>query len=304
MNLQNFFNSAEALRVGLWLGRHVPLRVGHALADGLTAALARRRDAALYRTLFANLQVALGPEAATDVVHHTAGRVLRNTGRTYFSFYRAFAKGPQAVIDAVDIQPQVFAYLDEIQHQGRGALIVGSHLSGFDMGAFAFAFRGYHIAALAFANPTSGYDMQNEMRQAAGIEWLPIDVSVLRKAITALRGGALIVTGVDRPDPFGGGELMPFFGRPARLPVGHVRLALQTHSPIAIVVPEYVPQQDRIRVSIAALMEMEEVGSRQENVMHNARRVLTIIERAILAHPDQWQMFYPVWEERLTEADR
>lgn len=297
MNLQNFFNSAEALRLGLWLGRHIPLRMGHALADGVTTVLARRRESPLYRTLFANLQVALGPDASPEVVHRTAARVLYNTGRTYFSFYRAFAKGPQAVIDGVDIQPQVFAYLDQIQHQGRGALIVGSHLSGFDMAAFAFAFRGYHIAALAFANPTSGYDMQNEMRQAAGIEWLPIDVSVLRKAITALRGGALIITGVDRPDPFGGGELIPFFGRPARLPVGHVRLALQTRSPIAVVVPEYVPRQDRIRVNIASLMEMEEVGSRQESVMHNTRRVLGIVERAILAHPDQWQMFYPVWGE-------
>lgn len=297
MNLQNFFNSAEALRVGLWLGRHVPLRVGHALADGLTAGLARRRESALYSTLFANLQVALGPEAPEDLVHSTAARVLHNTGRSYFSFYRAFAKGPQAVIDSADIQPQVFAYLDELKHQGRGALIVGGHLSGFDMGAFAFAYRGYRIAALAYANPTSGYDMQNELRQAAGIEWLPIDVSVLRKAITALRAGALIITGVDRPDPYGSGELMPFFGRPARLPVGHVRLALQTNSPVVIVVPEYVPRQDRMRVSIASMIEMEEVGSRQENVMHNARRVMSIIERAILAHPDQWQMFYPVWQD-------
>ncbi len=297
MNLQSFFNSAEALRLGLWLGRHVPLRVGHAIADGITAGLARRRESTLYRTLFANLQVALGPDASPESVHQTAAHVLRNTGRSYFRFYRAFAQGPEAVIAAVDIQPQVFAYLEELSDLRRGALIVGGHLSGFDLGAFAFAYRGYRIAALAYANPTSGYDMQNELRQAAGIEWLPIDVSVLRKAIKALREGALIITGVDRPDPYGSGELLHFFGRPARLPVGHVRLALQTGSPVGVVVPEYVPQQDRVRVNIASMLEMEEVGSRQENVIHNAQRVLRVIERAILAHPDQWQMFYPVWQE-------
>lgn len=296
MDLQSVLNSAEALRAGLWLGRHVPPAVGHRLADAVTAALARRRSASLYRHLFHNLRVALGPDADDALVHRTAAQVLRNTGRSYYTFYHAYAQGRQAVLDRVEVHPQVFAYLDELAYQRRGALIVGGHLSGFDLGAIAFAYMGYRIAALAYAAPTSGYDLQNQIRRQAGLEWLPIDPSVLRRAINRLREGGLIITGVDRPDPHGGGELLPFFGRPARLPVGHVRLALQTGAPVGIVVPEYLAAQDRVRVYLAGMLEMEQVGTRQENVLHNARRVLAIIERAILAHPDQWQMFYPVWE--------
>ncbi|MCS6844661.1 MAG: hypothetical protein NZ528_10145 [Caldilineales bacterium] len=302
MDLQSVLNSAEALRVGLWLGRHMSPAVGHRLADAVTTALARRRRASLYRNLFNNLRVVLGPEVPDELVHRTAAQVLRNTGRSYFSFYHAFARGRQAVLDRVEVHPQVFAYLEELTYQRRGALIVGGHLSGFDLGAIAFAYMGYRIAALAYAAPTSGYDLQNRIRQEAGLEWLPIDPSVLRRALHQLREGGLIVTGVDRPDPHGGGELLPFFGRPARLPVGHVRLALQTGAAVGVVVTEYLAAQDRVRVFLAGMMDMEQVGSRQETVLHNARRVLAIVERAILAHPDQWQMFYPVWEA--TDGDQ
>lgn len=302
MDLQSVLNSAEALRVGLWLGRHVPPAVGHRLADAVTAALARRRSASLYRHLLYNLQVALGPDVDDTMVHRTAAQVLRNTGRSYYTFYHAYAQGRQAVLDRVEVHPQVFAYLDDLAYQRRGALIVGGHLSGFDLGAIAFGYMGYRIAALAYAAPTSGYDLQNQIRQQAGLEWLPIDPSVLRRAINFLREGGLIITGVDRPDPHGGGELLPFFGRPARLPVGHVRLALQTGVAVGVVVTEYLAAQDRVRVYLAGMLEMEQVGTRQENVLHNARRVLAILERAILAHPDQWQMFYPVWET--VDSDR
>ena len=44
---------------------------------------------------------------------------------------------------------------------------------------------------------------------------------------------------------------------------------------------------------------MEHVGSRQEDVIHNARRVLEIFEGLIAARPEQWLMFYPVWDEEL-----
>jgi lauroyl/myristoyl acyltransferase len=42
---------------------------------------------------------------------------------------------------------------------------------------------------------------------------------------------------------------------------------------------------------------MEHVGSRQENILHNARRVLAVGEELISARPEQWLMFYKVWEE-------
>lgn len=297
MDLRRIFNSAEALRFGHWLGRTMPLGLGFRLADGFTRGLARRPDSALMRTLQANLRMALGPEASEEQVFQTARAALRHAGMAYFELYHALGVGPEAFLAAVRSTPLTDYYVDEMLTQERGMVVVTVHMSNFDLAGLAFAYRGLHLNVLAYANPTSGYDMQNKIRLKGGINLMPIDVSALRRSLEALRAGQLVVTGIDRPDPYGGGEMLPFFGKPARLPVGHVRLALQTGAPVVVAHCEYRPTDRSYAVHVSRWLEMEHVGSRQENILHNARRVLAVGEELIRARPEQWLMFYRVWEE-------
>ena len=299
MEVRQIANSAAALRFGHWLGGHLPLRTGYALADGVSGLLARRKDSALMRILHSNLRVVLGPDASDKQVHATARAVLGHAGRSYFDLYHAVGVGPEALWLQSRVVPLVDHYLDRIQREGRGIVLVSAHMSNFDLAGLAFAYRGVHMTALGYATPTSGYDLQNQIRMAGGLDVLPIDVSALRKSIEILRRGGIVGTGIDRPDPFGGGEMVPFFGRPARLPVGPVRLAMQTGSPIVTTHCEYRETDNSYVVHISRWLEMEHVGSRQEDVIHNARRVLEIFEGLIAARPEQWLMFYPVWEEEL-----
>ena len=304
MDLRHIFNSAEALRFGHWLGRHIPLDVGLRLADGATRALARRRESALMQTLQNNFRVALGAEASDEQVYQTARAALRHAGMAYFDLYHALGVGPESFLAAVRSTPLTDYYIDEMLHQRRGIVVVTVHMSNFDVAGLAFAYRGLRLNVLAYANPTSGYDMQNKIRLKGGINLMPIDVSALRRSLEALRSGQLVVTGIDRPDPFGGGEWLPFFGKPARLPVGHVRLALQTGAPVVVAHCEYRPTDHSYVVHVSRWLEMEHVGSRQEDILHNARRVLAVGEELIAAKLEQWLMFYPVWEEGAAEGDR
>jgi lauroyl/myristoyl acyltransferase len=297
MDLRHIFNSAEALRFGHWLGRTMPAGLGFRLADGFTRGLARRRDSALMRTLQTNLRMALGPDTSDEQVFLTARAALRHAGMAYFDLYHALGVGPEAFLAAVRSTPLTDFYVDEMLTQERGMVVVTVHMSNFDLAGLAFAYRGLHLNVLAYANPTSGYDMQNKIRLKGGINLMPIDVSALRKSLEALRAGQLVVTGIDRPDPYGAGEMLPFFGRPARLPVGHVRLALQTGAPVVVAHCEYRPTDHSYAVHVSRWLEMEHVGSRQENILHNARRVLAVGEDLIRARPEQWLMFYKVWEE-------
>jgi len=299
MEVRQIANSAAALRFGHWLGRNVPLRTGYALADGLSGLLARRNGSALMRILHSNLRVVLGPDASEKQVHATARAVLGHAGRAYIDLYHAVGVGPESLVASVKSGPLTDHYLDRMRNEGRGIVFVSAHMSNFDLAGLAIAYRGVRMTALGYATPSSGYDLQNQIRMAGGIDVLPIDVSALRKAIEILRRGGIVGTGIDRPDPFGGGERVPFFGRPARLPVGPVRLAMQTGSPIVTTHCEYRETDNSYVVHISRWLEMEHVGSRQEDVMHNARRVLEIFEGLIAARPEQWLMFYPVWEEEL-----
>ena len=297
MDLRHIFNSAEALRFGHWLGRTLPLNVGLRLADSATRVLARRRESPLMQTLQGNFRVVLGPDAPDEQVYQMASAALRHAGMAYFELYHALGVGPEAFLAAVRSTPLTDFYVDEMLTQERGMVVVTVHMSNFDLAGLAFAYRGLHLNVLAYANPTSGYDMQNKIRLKGGINLMPIDVSALRKSLEALRAGQLVVTGIDRPDPYGAGEMLPFFGRPARLPVGHVRLALQTGAPVVVAHCEYRPTDHSYAVHVSRWLEMEHVGSRQENILHNARRVLAVGEDLIRARPEQWLMFYKVWEE-------
>lgn len=304
MDLRDITNSATALRFGYWLGRNVPTPVGYALADGATAILGRRTGTALVQTIQANMRVVLGPQASDEQVQHTARAVLQHAGHVYFDLYKALSIGPEAIFANVRSTPLTDYYLDEIARQKRGVLMVGPHVSNFDLGALYVSYRGHKLSALGFALPPSGYNLQNEMRLAGGIDIMPIDVSALRKALAVLKRGGVVMTAVDRPDPFGGGEMIPFFGRPARLPVGHVRLALQTGVPILVASCEYRPTDGGYVVHVSRWIEMERVGSREEDVLHNTLRVLDAVERLIIARPDQWLMFYPVWDEGLVGGEQ
>lgn len=304
MDLRDITNSAAALRFGYWLGRNLPARAGYALANAATGLLGRRTNTALMQTVQANQRVVLGPQASDEEVQRVARAVLQHAGRVYWDLYKALSVGPEALLAKVRSTPLTEYYLEEIRRQGRGALLVGPHVSNFDLGALSFAYRGLNLTALAFALPPSGYSLQNEVRLAGGIDIMPIDVSALRKALAVLKRGGLVATAVDRPDPFGGGEMVPFFGREARLPVGHVRLALQTDSPILISSIEFRPSDSAYVVHISRWIEMERVGSREQDVMHNTQRVLDAIELLIAARPEQWLMFYPVWDEGPDSGDR
>jgi KDO2-lipid IV(A) lauroyltransferase len=297
MDLRHIFNSAEALRFGHWLGRTMPAGLGFRLADAFTRSLARRRDSAMMRTLQANMRMVLGPEASDEQVYQTARAALRHAGMAYFDLYHALGVGPEAFLAAVRSTPLTDYYIDKMLTQERGMVVVTVHMSNFDVAGLAFANRGLYLNVLAYANPSSGYDLQNQIRLKGGINLMPIDVSALRKSLEALRNGQLVVTGIDRPDPYGAGEMLPFFGKPARLPVGHVRLALQTGAPVAVAHTEYRPTDHSYTVHVSRWLEMEHVGSRQENILHNARRVLAVGEELIAARPEQWLMFYKVWED-------
>ena len=81
-----------------------------------------------------------------------------------------------------------------------------------------------------------------------------------------LRSGGLVSTGVDRPDPTSAGEPLTFFGQPAYLPTGHVRLALQANAPIAVAMVRNNPARPHAYVvDVEPPLELEMIGHPRRN---------------------------------------
>jgi lauroyl/myristoyl acyltransferase len=136
----------------------------------------------------------------------------------------------------------------------------------------------------------------DHMRVRQGVHLTSINVPALREAIRRLRAGGIVLTGVDRPvgDE---GYWTEFFGRPAPLPTGHVRLALRADAVIFVASAYRNAGRDNV-ICISPPLDMVRTGDADEDLRVNMRRVTAWLEKFIRARPEQWGMFVPVWPER------
>jgi len=195
----------------------------------------------------------------------------------------------------VKVNPAEWAVAKETMLDERGTVLVGAHTSNFDLVGQWVAAQGIEMQALGLASPDRVARAMNWLRRRRGVVVTPVGVASLRMAITRLRHGGVVVTGIDRPISEDD-EPVPFFGVPAHLPVGHIRLAMHTNSRVLVAccVQE---AEGQYALRLAHPLEMEMTDDPARDVAHNCRRVLAIIEEVILQAPDQWLVFAPVWPE-------
>ena len=169
------------------------------------------------------------------------------------------------------------------------------HFSNYDLAARAAAISGLCMQVLSYPNPGRSYRWQNQYRNFEGIEVTPISISSLRIAVKRLENGGTILTGIDRPN--GNNSCRPtFFGKPASLPTGYIRLAIKTGVPISVILCSSTPE-GRYRLSVSDPITMIKRRDPVEEEKMNAEVVLSGIEVLIKNDPGHWSMFYPVWPE-------
>lgn len=281
-------SSRPAIRTARWLAQHVPpsMATGLGSAIGHWLAIAGGR---MYSAIRANQAQVRGLSLDDPSLDQAVIAVLRHAGQVYYDLFRqAFEAHPMA------LTPHAAHNLQTAIQSGRGLILVGAHLSNFDLGIQYVTSRQIPIQLLSLTEPIGGFQLMNALRANPLCEVTPVSQAALRKAIQRLRAGGIIATGVDRPVP-GQLEMLPFFGRPAPLPVGHIRLALKTNARVMAMWCEWSPHRGYL-LHAGPLMEMEQYPLPfDELVRHNAVRVLRVLEAAIARRPAQWLMFIPVW---------
>jgi KDO2-lipid IV(A) lauroyltransferase len=301
MNFQQFATTEFGTRLWMALGRWLPPRVGYALARVIAEVLGRRTHSALYRTIYVNQANVLGPDAAPERVHAAVRAVFRHAGLVSYDLMHIVGRGEAAIHAAVEWGPQVWANVEAARAGGRGVMICGCHLSNFNLAMLSFALKQIPIQVLSMAAPVGGFRLMQDLRARGLLEETPINGSALRQALARLRTGGIVGTALDWPVPTPAEERLPFFGRPAQLPTGHVRLALSARAALLPMSCRWDPQRGYY-VQTAPPLVLEETGDtrttrqwRAADVRHNALRVLAIGEKWIAETPDQWLMYHPVW---------
>ncbi len=266
----------------------VPPGVGYALLSRmgrLAFNLARGRR----KIVMGNLAHVLGVDVDQRILRELAVRVFQNQIKNYFDLFRLPSMDERQIEGVTKVEG--YEHLQRALTAGKGAIMVTAHFGNLDVVGQILMARGHKVTAPAeHLKPERLFQYICDLRASKGMRMIPVD-GPLTDIFRALRRNEIVGLAADR-DLTDGGVMVDFFGSPARLPSGHVQLALRTGAPI-LVVHSLRLHDNSYRGAILPPVELQADGEIEENL----RRVLVHIEEFIARHPEQWVMFQPVWED-------
>jgi KDO2-lipid IV(A) lauroyltransferase len=295
-DLQRLNDSRFVLSLVSALGRGLPLRLGHALTDLVAARIARRQHSEMIRAVRANQWVVRGETLDREALDRAVLETLRSSARSLFDLYH-YRKNPEATGRLVVLDPATRALIRRPEFDKRGLMLVGLHLSSFDLVLQWIIRQGMKPLALTIPNPQGGRRLEYEERKNSGMNLVPASFVALRRALRHLQQGGIVMTGIDRPIP--APRVRPrFFGRPAALPIHHISLAVKARVPVMIMLTT-LHRDGKYHVLTSDAIEMDPHGDRTTEEVQNAEKVLGMAERFIRQAPQQWSISLPVWPETL-----
>jgi KDO2-lipid IV(A) lauroyltransferase len=292
-SLQSIASSPKALKLGMFLSRWTPTGIRHRLAWWVAGLICQIKPG-VYDIVQSNLSQVLGADVTTRELDRTTREVFLTAIRGYLDLFRGLQLPRADLATLVDVPESAKAVARSLCERTRGTVIVFPHLGSFDLGGHALAPLVPEMRLFTLPDPPPGFQLLNESRGATGVTVTPLSAAALRESIKLLRRGGVVSVAADRPvsdldDP------IPFFGRPARVPSAHIRLALRTNAAVSIAYTVFSSETRRHVAYLEPPVEMVRTGNREEEIRLNVRQVLDSLERIIRTWPGQWQMFVPVW---------
>jgi KDO2-lipid IV(A) lauroyltransferase len=239
-----------------------------------------------------NLKIAC-PELTPDELKKVSWENFRNHAKAYADLMLL----PRARVTEMRqlLQVRGWEYLEQAREIGKGVLVVSCHMGSYEVVA---AIWSSTLAPVSFfaevLEPRPLFEWYRDTRARLGISVLPLDLSGLRRVTQALRDNEMVITAIDR-DITGTGHLIPFFGKPAPIPVGPAGLALRQGVPIFPVCVYRLPD-DTFMAEGAPLVIAKPTGNYKEDEERVTQDMLRSIETFIRRHPEQWHVPHPIWD--------
>jgi KDO2-lipid IV(A) lauroyltransferase len=292
MSLVGFINSRWGPTAGISLARVLPPRLAQDLAERLGARVAGQRDSPIVQAVRANQAVVRGLPRDHPELDAAVEQVILGTARSYLSLFASMRRGHSELRSVAAMDPDIEQGTRQVLGRGSGLIFAGAHTIGFDHLLLLLGGLDYPVQVLSYAQPTGSYSTQNRIRLQFGLHLTPIDFGSLRTAIGHLRRAGMVVTAVDRSDP--AGEPLEFFGRPARLPVGHARLAWRTGAPV-MVGATLRDGENHYQAVYCGLLQADRSQDEMTAARALAQATIRMLEQVIRRRPQEWLMFHPVW---------
>jgi KDO2-lipid IV(A) lauroyltransferase len=200
IGLQQIINSSLSLRLVSVLAQRLSPRLGYSFAHFVGDQIARQRNSRLVRAVRANQWVIRGENLDGEALDRVVRETFHNWARSIFDLYH-YVDDPDATKQLIVVEPSFQKFVQRPEFDARGLVLIGLHLSNFDLILQWLSRQGMRPLALTLPDPQGGRRMEYEMRRRTGLNLVPGSVGALRKAIKYLQQGGMVLTGIDRPTP-------------------------------------------------------------------------------------------------------
>ncbi len=268
----------------------IPPAVGYPFFS-LVGGLTHRFNGNARANVRDNIRHVLGPGASQAQVERLARATFDYVAYNYYDLFRL----PTLSADQVEAMVRIEGWenVEAALSLGKGVVMTSAHFGNIEIVLYAMLMRGVAITIPAErVEPPELYDYLTKLRISKGLKLIPVDGPMLDLFRTLRRGGVAGVAG-DR-NVTEGGAVVKFFGTPARLPDGHVRLALRTGAPLILGFSRRLGQ-DAYEARFWPHFCIPDEGSEDERMAAGMAYVVRGLEEAIGAHPEQWVVTVPMW---------
>lgn len=251
------------------------------------------------RQATSNARHVLGPEiqrtaAGRRRLRQVVRGMFRNSVRNYLEAFLIPTLSRQEVLHRVYGEHE--EYLEEALAMGKGVILFSAHFGPFEYMVQWLAARGHEVVIpVEKLKDERMLRLMLRLRSSSGINFIPLGGSApMRTIIQTLRKNQVVLITADRAVE-GESVVKNFFGAPARLPIGPVNLSIRTGAPLVGALGWHSSHGRINGEYIRLTLALAEEERKQPDVVEEA--LIRELERIIRAHPEQWVVFSPIWEE-------
>ncbi len=240
-----------------------------------------------------NLRRIIGPQASQAEINRHVRLTFNTILYNYFDLFRLPSLNDETVNRLVTVTG--WEHVEAALAEGRGIVMTSAHLGNIEVVLYAMLLRGLAITIpVERVQPPELFEYISAVRMSKGLKLIPVDGSLLELVRTLKKAGVAGLAG-DR-DITGAGQVVNFFGYPAHLPDGHVRLALKTGAPLVLGFSRRNPDHTYQACFLPAF-HLSAEGTEEERVTAGLKFIVAEMERAIARTPEQWTVTVSIWAD-------
>jgi Kdo2-lipid IVA lauroyltransferase/acyltransferase len=233
------------------------------------------------------------PDWDTKKVFTTGRQSLKSMGISIIEFIDLAFMKKEELLERVTIEGE--ENLQAALAPGKGALLLGAHMSNGDVGIAGMSARGYPMYLISKRFSSQWLDeLWFRIRGRFGTQFIsPRNSSY--DILKALRNKGAVIFVLDQ---FMGpplGVRTTFFGRPTGTAVG---LALFAERAKAPVIPCFARREKsgRYVVSFGKAIPFEDQGDKNTTLQYMTQKYTDKIEEMVRAYPEQWMWLHRRWK--------